>query len=380
MLTPKYLSTVASNVINLYEDVEDEILKDIARRIRKENKVTATAERQMEVLIENGYSYEKLEEKLEPYLNDIENELENVLNESGIKHYANEKKAYERANKNLIDYTKNDRAHKITRQIRTELLNNNKILTNSIGLAYDGKSFKLNDFYKKQLNKSILMVGSGAFDRETATRKLINNLGDSGIRAINYNQSGRNYSLESASRMLVRTAVSQMTGKISLMNAEDMGQDLMELTAHSGARPSHSVWQGKIVSLSGKNSKYLSLEDIEYGEVTGFKGANCRHDWYPFFEGISERSYSDEELEEIDPPPFEYEGETYTQYQATQKARQMERGIRKYKKRSIMYKEMGDDDALLVNKSMMKQQYNKYRDFIDVADLKPRYGSMYVYQ
>lgn len=379
MLTPKYLSTVASNVINLYEDVEDEILKDIARRIRKENKVTATAERQMEVLIENGYSYEKLEEKLEPYFNDIENELENVLNESGIKHYANEKKAYERANKHLIDYTKNDRANKITRQIRTELLNNNKILTNSIGLAYDGKSFKLNEFYKKQLNKSILMVGSGAFDRETATRKLINNLGDSGIRAINYNRSGRNYSLESASRMLVRTAVSQMTGKISLMNAEEMGQDLMELTAHSGARPSHSVWQGKIVSLSGKNSKYLSLEDIEYGEVTGFKGANCRHDWYPFFEGISERFYSDEELEEIDPPPFEYEGETYTQYQATQKARQMERGIRKYKKRSIMYKELGDDDALLVNKSMMKQQYNQYRDFIEYADLKPRYRSMYVY-
>lgn len=379
MLTPKYLSTVASNVINLYEDVEDEILKDIARRIRKENKVTATAERQMEVLIENGYSYENLEEKLAPYLNDIENELENVLNESGIKHYANEKKAYERANKYLIDYTKNDRANKITRQIRTELLNNNKILTNSIGVAYDGKSFKLNEFYKKQLNKSILMVGSGAFDRETATRKLINNLGDSGIRAINYNRSGRNYSLESASRMLVRTAVSQMTGKISLMNAEEMGQDLMELTAHSGARPSHSVWQGKIVSLSGKNSKYLSLEDIEYGEVTGFKGANCRHDWYPFFEGISERFYSDEELEEIDPPPFEYEGETYTQYQATQKARQMERGIRKYKKRSIMYKELGDDDALLVNKSMMKQQYNQYRDFIEYADLKPRYRSMYVY-
>ena len=379
MLNPKYLSTVASNVINLYEDVEDEILKDIARRIRKENKVTATAERQMEVLIENGYSYEKLEEKLEPYFNDIENELENVLNESGIKHYANEKKAYERANKYLIDYTKNDRANKITRQIRTELLNNNKILTNSIGVAYDGKSFKLNEFYKKQLNKSILMVGSGAFDRETATRKLINNLGDSGIRAINYNRSGRNYSLESASRMLVRTAVSQMTGKISLMNAEEMGQDLMELTAHSGARPSHSVWQGKIVSLSGKNSKYLSLEDIEYGEVTGFKGANCRHDWYPFFEGISERFYSDEELEEIDPPPFEYEGETYTQYQATQKARQMERGIRKYKKRSIMYKELGDDDALLVNKSMMKQQYNQYRDFIEYADLKPRYRSMYVY-
>lgn len=73
--------------------------------------------------------------------------------------------------------------------------------------------------------------------------------------------------------MLIRTAVSQLTGEISLMNANDMGQDLMEISAHIGARPSHAHWQGKIVSLSGTNPKYLTLEDIEYGEVRGFKGA-----------------------------------------------------------------------------------------------------------
>nr|DAK63882.1 MAG TPA: minor capsid protein [Caudoviricetes sp.] len=111
--------------------------------------------------------------------------------------------------------------------------------------------------------------------------------------------------------MIVGTAISQLTGEISLMNAEDMGQDLMEISAHIRARPSHAEWQGKIVSLSGENPKYLSLEDIGYGEVTGFKGVNCRHDWYPFFEGISSRVYDDEELEDFDPEPFEYEGKEY---------------------------------------------------------------------
>ena len=80
-------------VIKLYEDVEDE--------------VTATAERQMEVLIENSYSYEDLEEKLKPYLNDIDQEISEVINRSSIKHYVDEKKAYELANKHLMDYTKN---------------------------------------------------------------------------------------------------------------------------------------------------------------------------------------------------------------------------------------------------------------------------------
>lgn len=118
MLTPEYLANVDKQVISLYEDVEDEILKDIARRIRKADEVTATAERQMEVLIENGYSYEDLEEKLKPYLSDIDKEISNVIDKSSIKHYVDEKEAYERANKHLVDYRKNDRANMINRQIK----------------------------------------------------------------------------------------------------------------------------------------------------------------------------------------------------------------------------------------------------------------------
>ena len=166
-------------VIKLYEDVEDE--------------VTATAERQMEVLIENSYSYEDLEEKLKPYLNDIDQEISEVINRSSIKHYVDEKKAYELANKHLMDYTKNDRVAKINRMIKDKLLDNNKMITNSMGVAYNGKGYSLQEFYTKEINKHVLMVSSGAFDRKTAIRKLINSLGDSGIKSINNDKSGRNY-------------------------------------------------------------------------------------------------------------------------------------------------------------------------------------------
>lgn len=379
MLSPKYLSEVAVSVIKLYENVEDEILKDIARRIKKASKVTGTAQRQMEVLIENGYSYQDLQTKLKPYLENIDKEISKVLDESTIKHYYDEKKAYERANKHLIDYKKNDRANMINRQIKDDLLRNNKILTNSLGFAYDGKAYTIDNFYRKELNKNILMVSSGAFDRESATRKLINALGDSGVKSINYNKSGRNYSIESASRMLIRTAVSQLTGEISLMNAEDMGQDLMEISAHIGARPSHAVWQGKIVSLSGTNSKYLTLDDIGYGEVTGFKGANCRHDWYPFFEGISERIYDDEDLENLDPEGFEFEGKEYNYYEATQKQRQIERSIRKYKQKVMMFDEVGDSEAKLANQVRLQRQRQLYKDFNKAGKLRGKTSNINVY-
>lgn len=379
MLTPKYLSNVAMGVIKLYEDVEDEILKDIARRIKKADKVTATAERQMEVLIENGYSYEVLEEKLKPYLNDIDEEISDVIDRSSIKHYVDEKKAYELANKHLMDYTKNDRVAKINRQIKDNLLANNKMITNSMGLAYNGKGYGLQEFYTKEINKHVLMVSSGAFDRQSVVRKLINSIGDSGIKSINYDKSGRNYTLESASKMIVNTAISQLTGQISLMNAQDMDQDLMELSAHIGARPSHSEWQGKIVSLSGENSKYLSLDDIGYGEVTGFKGANCRHDWYPFFEGISNRVYDDEELEDFDPEPFEYEGKEYSYYEATQKQRQIERSIRKYKQKAMMFDEVGDTEARQANQVRLRRQQKLYRDFNKSGNLRASRENVIVY-
>ena len=96
---------------------------------------------------------------------------------------------------------------------------------------------------------------------------------------------------------------------------------------HAGARPSHAAWQGKLVSLSGKKG-YLDKRDIGYGTGPGFKGWNCRHDWYPFFEGISHRAYSNQRLKELSEKKVVYNDEEIGYYEATQKQREMERQIR----------------------------------------------------
>ena len=109
-----------------------------------------------------------------------------------------------------------------------------------------------------------------------------------------------------------------------------MGWDLMELTAHSGARPEHAHWQGKIVSRSGQKG-YLSLRDIRYGEATGFKGVNCRHDWYPYYKG-SARTYTQKQLNKWKNEKVTYNGQKISMYEATQKQRYFERKIRQDKK------------------------------------------------
>ncbi len=139
-----------------------------------------------------------------------------------------------------------------------------------------------------------MQIESGAFDYATAIRNAVQSAAQEGAW-VSY-PSGHRDRLDVAVRRAVLTGVGQTTGQIGLAYAQDMGCDLMEITAHAGARPSHAAWQGKLVSLSGRTG-YLSLRDIGYNTGPGFKGWNCRHDWFPFFEGLSESAYPRSEIE-----------------------------------------------------------------------------------
>lgn len=379
MLSPEYMERVTDHLIELYQGLEDDILKDIADRIKKNGYLTATAERQAEVLIESGYITEEIESLLKPHLDDIDEEISQIINKSGLKHYEDEAKAYRAVNKNLIDLTKNKHAENTINNAVERLIKGNVNITQSLGVVCNGENVKLNKFYKDKLNQAAFKVASGAFSGQQVVRGLVNDLSESGIRVINYQNSGRNYTVESAAKMLVRTTINQMTGEMSLRNAEDMEQDLMEISAHAGARPSHAEWQGQIVSLSGDNDKYLSLDDIGYGDVGGFQGANCRHNWYPFFEGISERAWTKEMLDNIDPEPFEFEDKEYTFYEATQKQRQIERTIRKYKHRVMMYDKVGDDESKLIAQVRLQRQRQLYKDFNKAGKLCPTTVNTHVY-
>ena len=141
---------------------------------------------------------------------------------------------------------------------------------------------------------------------------------------------GRKISMESAIRTNIITSLNQNIGKMQETRANEVGYDLMEITAYSGARPSHAKWQGKIVSLSGKKG-YLSKKDIGYGEVTGFKGINCHHDWRPYYKGTT-RAYTQEQLKKWENEKVTYNGKEISKYDATQIQRRMERQIRQDKK------------------------------------------------
>ena len=105
------------------------------------------------------------------------------------------------------------------------------------------------------------------------------------------------------------------------------------------------------------------------GTGAGLKGWNCRHDFYPFIPGISERAYTDEELNNIDPPPFEYEGKTYDAYEASQMQRRMETEMRKTKRELIGFENAGLDDDYTAAAIKLRRQKEYYKDFSNKAGL-----------
>ena len=188
--------------------------------------------------------------------------------------------------------------------------------------------------------------------------------------------------------MNIVTSANQMCGKLQEMRADEMGWDLMELTAHSGARPEHAEWQGKIVSRSGQKG-YLSLDDIGYGEPTGFKGVNCRHDWYPYYKG-STKTYTQKQLNNWKKENVTYNGKEMSKYDASQIQRKMERQIRQDKKdiagiKGILTSNTNDNDLIkqakqeLLNKNNKLKEHNSVLDdFVKQTNSRKDYNRLYI--
>lgn len=187
--------------------------------------------------------------------------------------------------------------------------------------------------------------------------------------------------IASAARMCTLTGINQMAARMNDQICDELGLDLVEVTAHAGARPSHQVWQGGIYSRSGKSDKYEDLYAATgLGTAGGLCGAFCRHNYYGYAEG-SPRTWTLEKLANIDPPPVMIDGLEYTYYELTQRQRSMERQIRATKRELLVYNEVPElaDDFVAASIKLHRQR-RQYESFSAKAGLPLRLERTQEYQ
>lgn len=289
MLTPEQLAHCADDIVELYSQLEEAIVRDVARRIVKTGTMTDTAIWQTQHMQELGTLNSDILNSISKYSGKCESELKKLFEDAAITATEYDNEIY-RANGLNPKYIKvSDTQLQILEAGYKKTHGNLSNLT--LTTAVSSQTSFINACSLAELKAT-----SGAFSPQQAIVDAIKQVAVNGAEVIY--PSGHTDKLDVAVRRNVMTGIGQTTGQICLANARELGCDLMEITAHAGARPSHSYWQGQVVSLSGRKG-YLSLSDIGYGSGDGFKGWNCRHDWYPYFEG-STRMYDEEKLKQMD--------------------------------------------------------------------------------
>lgn len=374
-ITPEYLEAAPQPIIDAVHGLENDILREICSRFRLTGKLNEVAVNDIRILRSIGLDMDDIErciaENTKSTIPQVEAALDRVVDMSRRYYDSLADKASITMPAHLVSAV--DIAI-----IKAQTLDGYRNITRSLGFAVQSGSVRtfqpIAKAYQAALDKAELKVYSGSFTVQQAMEDAVRELADSGISIVDYASGHRDHA-DVAARRAIMTGLNQVTAKYSEAAAEVLETDLYEVTAHRGARDkgagwqNHKSWQGKVYS-TRSDSKYPNIYTVcGLGAVDGLEGANCRHRKYAFLEGVSERAYTDKELQEIDTPPITYEGRRYTAYEATQKQREIERTLRKLERRRIGYNAAGMVEREQETKARITRLQRKYRAFSKAAKL-----------
>lgn len=352
MLRPQQVEDYAQRCAAAFDELELNILTDMARRIAKANYMTEGAKWQAERAEALGASRKHLADRMEKLMADAAPYVAVIFAQAMLEAEEQDNRFYRAAGQQEPEgIGTSSVAQQIAQSGYRRTMNTLYNLTQTRALMSNHNlPVAVQNQLARILDQGHMGAVTGAFSTDQIVRQGIKELAAEGVDAITY-PSSHTDKLEVVVLRAMRTGINQTAMDISRNNALTMGVDIMELTAHGGARTgdgqadftNHSWWQGKLVSLSGQPG-YLTLEDIGYGDVRGFAGANCRHNWHPFWPGISKPAYTREMLDDYNAPKFPYNGQMLTEEQADRRQRALERQIRRWKREYVLAKETGQTD------------------------------------
>lgn len=387
--SPEILDAMPEELAEVYRGLELTLLQNIAEQL-KTDKVNEVTLQNIRELRSHGISLDEITKAIKTTTGMSEAKLTALFEDAVLRN-----QRYYSSVLDLVKLTAPEALldaaviNAIVEQTTDEVLN----ITRSMGFVVDSGRTYLPPAkaYDWALNNAAIQVNSG-ISYNKAIANATKQLADSGLQVVDY-ESGHRDHVDVAVRRAVMTGINQLNRQYDEKAMQELKTDLVEVSAHSGARDvdgpngweNHKAWQGKIYRWAKytemfpgvSSGKYDDFEETcGYGDVTGILGANCRHSYHAYIEGVMEPTYTAEQLADIDPPDFEYEGNTYTHYEATQKQREIENTIRKWKRR-----EAGATNAedKLTAKARIQVMKTKYKEFSEAAGLRMQPERMKAY-
>lgn len=403
--SPELIDALPEELAELFRGLEITLLEEICSRLKLADQLNEVTVQDIRALRAHGIDLEDIEKAIRETAGISREKLEQLFDDVVERNQAYYTELIDIAAVTKPEILVSERDIEAIRKQTQDVFTN---LTQSMGFLVDNGRTMLPPVkaYQWALDSAEMQIQSGAISYNQAIKSAVKQLADAGacviydkagkpIKNMVGYESGHKDQLDVAVRRAVMTGVNQINQKYREQSMDYLETDLVETSAHIGARnidgpngwENHEKWQGRVFRWEGKDSEKsryaeedgslvddetaarYGYEDFEkacgYGSVTGIGGANCRHSFWPFIEGVMERTYSDKQLESMkaDNHKFKFEGKEYDGYTATQKQREIERTIRKLKREQAAFKAAGmteNEQSVSVAILRLKKKYTEF--------------------
>lgn len=383
MLTGDEIESLPIGLEKLFRGLEKRVMRDIIRRLKSAGEITRSADWQIYRASELGKAIDEIKKEIAETLDGGDAEVNRLFDEAAKTSWARDKKLYKSVGQTPIAYKDNETLKQLVAAIKKQTSDELRNITGTLGVATANKgrikTVSLTEYFTDTLDNAALDISSGAFDYNTVLKRTVTELVNSGIRTINYDSVSKRPTtarVDVAARRAVMTGVNQLTAKISEDNAKTLGTDMYEVSAHSCCRPEHVEWQGGWYTMAQLKSV------CGYGKVDGLKGANCGHDFDAVIPGVSEPSYTPEELQKMraeESKKHEYNGKEYTKYEASQRQRRLERTIAARRHAVDLLEEGGADEQTIQDArasfQAVSQEYTRFSKAMGLPQQRERVGT-----
>ena len=364
MLTPDYFYGKSDKLIEMYQELEDWIISDIAMRLIKSGEMSGTTDRELWKLQQMGLHHTEIVKRISKMTGKSRDEVRRLLRDSVMTSFSDDAEVLKRLG-----------------DVQTPLQNNAAIMAMNAEMM---KTFgELNNLTRttmlqtqrdllNMLNEVDYRVASGMQSYSSAICEVLDRYAQSGV-VIDY-PTGARRSLEAAVRCCVVTSMNQTAAQVTNQYIAQKGIEYVLVSAHMGARhskkfpdgiPSHDHWQGKVYKIVGSDKDTLNLLDATgytvdpktgQGRVVdplGLHGYNCRHSHKPWDKSLR-NPYVD-----ADGNPKINVHESQKLYEKQQQQRSMERAIRQTKRELLAKQAELSGIAETDVKDMLQPQYDK---------------------